>query len=71
VKEERQMIRRLREFRERRLLTQTELAGKAGLTQKTISLLETGKARPRVRTIRKLALALGVRPEALVRGKGR
>jgi transcriptional regulator with XRE-family HTH domain len=65
------MISRLREFRQRRLLTQTELAGKAGLTQKTISLLETGKAQPRVRTIRKLAAALGVRPETLVRKGGR
>lgn len=56
---------RLREARERRLLTQEELAERTGLTQTTISRLETGKARPRLRTVRRLAEALRVRPEQL------
>ncbi len=56
----------LRELRERRLLTQRELAAKAGLTDVAISRLETGKTRPRFSTIKKLAAALGVTPAALM-----
>jgi transcriptional regulator with XRE-family HTH domain len=56
---------RLRELREQRLMTQGELAAKAGLTHATISRLETGKHRPYFSTIRKLAGALGVRPQVL------
>ena len=61
----------LREIRESRFLTQRELATKAGLTVATVSRLETGKRRPHFTTVRKLAAALGVRPEALVERGGR
>ncbi len=57
---------RLREVRERKLMTQTELAERAGLTLSTISRLENGLQRPRISTARVLAEALGVLPEDLI-----
>jgi transcriptional regulator with XRE-family HTH domain len=55
---------RLRELRERRGLTQAELAQKSGLTQATVSRLEEGgQARgrvPKLPTLLALAAALGV-----------
>jgi len=57
---------RLRAVRERRLMTQDELAAKSGITQTTISAIEMGKQSPRVTTVRRLAAALGVEPEELV-----
>ena len=57
---------RLREVRERKLMTQTELAERAGLTLSTISRLENGLQRPRISTARVLAEALGVQPEDLI-----
>jgi transcriptional regulator with XRE-family HTH domain len=60
---------RLREVRERKLLTQQELADRSGLTQTTISAIEVGKHEPRISTIRRLAAALGVEPEELVVGQ--
>lgn len=50
---------RLREWRERRALTQRELGARAGLRQATVWQLEAGgEARPT--TVRKLARALRV-----------
>jgi transcriptional regulator with XRE-family HTH domain len=57
---------RLREVREEKLLTQVELAARAGVTEATISRLETGVTQPRISTVRKLAAGLGVKPEQLV-----
>lgn len=57
---------RLRELREDRLMTQAELAERAGVTKLTISRLERGAHRPRFSTTKKLAGALGVSPRALV-----
>ena len=57
---------RLREWRERRLLTQRELAELVGVTQGTINRIERGVHRPRLGTVRKLAEALGVDPDELV-----
>ena len=55
----------LREHRERRALTQRELATLAAMTQATIVRLEGGHdARPT--TVRKLAEALGVSPAELL-----
>lgn len=55
----------LRPWRERRALTQEELAKKAGINTRTVSRIELGyHARPP--TVRKLATALGVDPEQLV-----
>ena len=57
---------KLRELRQKKLLTQAELAEMAGVRSATIADLERGKHRPRPSTIRKIAAALGIRPEALV-----
>ncbi len=50
----------LREARERRLLTQVELAGRVGMTPATISRIETGTTEARISTVRKIAEALEV-----------
>ncbi len=57
----------LKRERERRLLTQQELAAKAGVGYPTISRIENDHAEPHFRTIRKLAKALGVDPAELVK----
>ncbi len=60
---------KLRGVRDRRLLSQRELAEKAGLSPTTILKLEAGKVDdPHPRTIRKLARALEVDPSELVEG---
>jgi transcriptional regulator with XRE-family HTH domain len=57
---------RLREAREEALLSQRELAAKAGVSHATIARLETSAERePQFRTIRKLSEALNVEPNAL------
>ena len=56
----------LRNARTRRLLTQDELAAKAGVSQSTIANIERNNAEPQFRTIRKLARALDVDPTELV-----
>jgi len=55
----------LKALRERALLTQSELAAKAGVSEVTINRIEADRHDPRFSTIRKLALALGVSPEEL------
>lgn len=57
---------KLREVRVRRLLTQEELAEKAGLSPSTVVNIERDQAAPRFRTIRKLAGALDVDPILLL-----
>jgi HTH-type transcriptional regulator, competence development regulator len=57
----------LRELRRRKVLTMEELAEKAGVGRNTIWRLEHGVMGAQPRTIRKLARALGVEPEELVR----
>jgi len=57
---------RLRELRERKFLTQDELAERTGMTRANISRLENGLQRPRISTVRKLATALGVEPDDLI-----
>ena len=59
---------RLRFWRERAALTQTELAAKARLTQVHLSRIERCEVQPRPPTIRRLAEALGVRPADLMPG---
>jgi len=59
----------LRKVRDMRLLSQRELAERAGLSPTTILKLESGRVdEPHPRTIRKLADALEVDPDELVRG---
>jgi transcriptional regulator with XRE-family HTH domain len=60
------VISRLRPLRERKALTQRELARDAGVTQSTIQRLEAGLQEARPSTIRKLARALGVKPVDLM-----
>jgi transcriptional regulator with XRE-family HTH domain len=57
---------RLKEVRTRRLLTQQELAEKAGVSPSTIVNIERDQAEPHFRTIRKLAKALEVEPTSLL-----
>ena len=61
---------KLKEVRDRRLLSQRELAEKAGLSPTTILKLEDDRVKePHPRTIRKLADALEVDAAELVRGE--
>ncbi len=62
---------RLREARERRFLTQDELAEAAGVQVVTISRIENGRqiSKPRLTTIRKLAHALGSDPGWIMFGE--
>ena len=55
----------LRDLRAERVLSQKELATKAGVSNRTIVDIEAGRVRPHPATLRKLARALGVRPAAL------
>jgi transcriptional regulator with XRE-family HTH domain len=60
-------VAKLRELRRRRVLSMEELAEKANVGRNTIWRLEHGVMGAQPRTIRKLARALGVEPEELVR----
>ncbi len=55
----------LREHRDKALLTQDELGKMAGLSGYTISRIESDQVEPRVSTMRKIAGALGIKPEEL------
>jgi transcriptional regulator with XRE-family HTH domain len=56
----------LKAARVRRLLTQEELAEKAGVSPSTIVNIERDQTVPHFRTIRKLAEALDVDPTSLL-----
>jgi len=58
--------RNLKAARVRRLLTQEELAEKAGVSPSTIVNIERDQTVPHFRTIRKLAEALDVNPTSLL-----
>jgi transcriptional regulator with XRE-family HTH domain len=60
---------RLRAVRERKALTQEELANLAGVSRQTVLKIEGG-LEPRPPTIRKLAAALGVQPSDLMAPQG-
>jgi transcriptional regulator with XRE-family HTH domain len=54
----------LHDLRTARGLTQRQLSLSSGIPQDVISSIETGRVRnPTWRTVRRLSLALGVRPE--------
>ena len=61
---------RLRNLRKRRLLTQEQLAERSGVGIATIVRVERNQVEPRGSTIRKLAEALDVEPEELVKAEG-
>ena len=56
----------LKNTRTRRLLTQEELAEKAGVSAATVVNIERDNQEPQFRTIRKLAKALDVDPTELL-----
>jgi transcriptional regulator with XRE-family HTH domain len=56
----------VKRMRERSLLTQQELAARAGIGLTTLNRIENDRAEPQFRTIRKLAKALSVDPAALL-----
>jgi transcriptional regulator with XRE-family HTH domain len=56
---------RLRQLRESRLLSQRELAARAGVSLRTIVAIEAGRRRPHPATLRKLAEALAVPADVL------
>jgi len=60
---------RLEAVRRQQFLSQAELATKSGVSKNTIYRLEQGEL-AQGRTIRKLAAALGVEPQALVEPQG-
>jgi transcriptional regulator with XRE-family HTH domain len=57
---------KLREVRQRLLLSQVDLAKRSGIAASTINRLEVKGQLARYVTVRKLAEALGVKPEELV-----
>ena len=61
---------RLRDLRKRSLLTQRQLADKSGVGVTTIIRIERNQVEPHGRTIRRLAEALEVAPEELVKTEG-
>jgi transcriptional regulator with XRE-family HTH domain len=61
---------KLRDTRKRKLLTQEQLAARSGVGIATIIRIERNQVEPRGSTIRKLAAALEVEPEELVRRSG-
>lgn len=50
----------LREYRHMKMLSQGELAEKAGLYQKTVALIENGQSFPSLKSLVRMAKALGV-----------
>jgi transcriptional regulator with XRE-family HTH domain len=63
-------VAKLKELRQRRVLTLRELEEESGVSYNTIWRLENGHTDARPSTIRKLANALGVEPEELVKVGG-
>ena len=57
---------KLREARTRQLLTQQELADKAGVGVATVIRIERNQVEPQFRNIRKLARALDMNPRDLL-----
>jgi transcriptional regulator with XRE-family HTH domain len=60
----------LRAWRERKALSQRELAELAGVAPLSVTRIETGHQKARPSTVRKLAKALGLKPEQLFEGPG-
>jgi transcriptional regulator with XRE-family HTH domain len=58
---------KLRDLRKRALLTQEQLAERSGIAISTVIRIERNQVEPQGRTIRKLAEALGVEPQELVK----
>jgi len=62
---------RISELRKQALLTQGELAARAGVSRATINNIETGRhPNSKISTLRKIADALSVQPNALFDDEG-
>ena len=61
---------RLKEWREKRLLTQADLAQRSGIAETTINRIERGHHEPRFSTIKRLAGALDVDASELMASEG-
>lgn len=61
---------KLKELRRRRVLSMRELEELSGVSHNTIWRIESGRQGAHPRTIRKLAQALGVEPEELLKKEG-
>jgi transcriptional regulator with XRE-family HTH domain len=61
----------IREWRTARFLTQGELGDLIGVSYFTISNWELGVKQPRVKNLRALAKALGIRPEQIIPVEGK
>jgi transcriptional regulator with XRE-family HTH domain len=61
-----QMAAKLKALRERRGLTQEQLAEKSGVSRTYLARLETGRQDPTLSTLEKLAKALGVKAGRLL-----
>jgi transcriptional regulator with XRE-family HTH domain len=59
-------VERLKELRRLRALSQDELSEESGVGRATISRIERGETGAQGRTLRRLAVALGVEVEELV-----
>jgi transcriptional regulator with XRE-family HTH domain len=59
----------LQKLRLRVALSQVELAEKAGVNPAAVNRIERNRVEPHMRTVRKLAAALGVEPRALIEGE--
>jgi transcriptional regulator with XRE-family HTH domain len=66
----RMKLTRLRERRERALLTQRELAEQANISRAALAAIESGQSDPRPGTIRRLAAALNCDPSDLMPPEG-
>ncbi len=60
---------KLRQLRRDRAWSQRDLARESGISQDTITRLETGQREAQPRTLRRLAGALGVEPRELMKGE--
>ena len=58
--------RRIKALRERRVLTQEALAGRAGISRGYLARLETGRHEPTLTMLRRLAKALKVKTVELL-----
>ena len=66
----RQFGRKLKALRERRGVSQAELADRAGLSREYVNKLEAGKYDPTLGTLGRLAKALGVTERELLYARG-
>lgn len=66
---DRRLVDKLIEIRRRRQLTQKDLANLMGVSQSAVAKFENGPRDPRLSTIRRYALALGVEVNHSVRGE--